>query len=42
LAWGIFALTIFLIADSIDLDSKPGSGTRLGGSLPIPILEAVV
>jgi signal transduction histidine kinase len=29
------------LGGSIDLDSKPGSGTRLSGSLPIPILEVV-
>jgi len=29
------------LGGSIDLDSRPGSGTRLRGTLPIPILEVV-
>jgi signal transduction histidine kinase len=29
------------LGGSIDLDSKPGSGTRLRGWLPIPVLEGV-
>jgi signal transduction histidine kinase len=29
------------LGGSIDLDSKPGLGTRLSGSLPIPVLEVV-
>jgi hypothetical protein len=29
------------LGGGIDLDSKPGSGTRLRGRLPIPVLEVV-